>query len=560
MQTTTICKIFLVAILIQNVYQINASRSSMTRVRKGIDIDFENSEAINAIWRKSSVDVSDQEVSINIALTQPKAAELEAFFNSVSNPQNENYGKYMTRAELIEMMSVEEEVIGRVSMWLKLNGVDKINVISTRDMINIKAPVSVVEDLLEVKFHLFVDLETKSTVIRSLDAPSVPQFVAADIETIMQVNNFPVPYVLKKYEQKVAGAVNTPKTLRALYQISDVGVGNGVNVSQACAEFQGQKFSDDDLSQFEQMFGIPQQKVRSVHDQNPDDGGNGVEAELDVQYIIGVSQNITTDAWLQSGGSFDLVEFADNVINTGDSPMVWSISYGEAMSSVSVETAKRVNAEFMKLSSLGVSIIFASGDSGVYSRGKLFFKFHPSYPSGLPAVTAVGATNLNSDGTEDTAVDWSGGGFTVEGYFPRSQVATYQDDAVNAYFNSGVKLPPSDKYNKDGTGEPDVSAQGVLFQVVVGGQVQSVGGTSAACPTFAAVISLLNSERAKAGKGPLGYLNHLIYQNPQMFNDIVKGENNDGHEYGFQATKGWDPVTGMGTPNYPEMKKVAMNV
>ena len=49
------------------------------------------------------------------------------------------------------------------------------------------------------------------------------------------------------------------------------------------------------------------------------------------------------------------------------------------------------------------------------------------------------------------------------------------------------------------------------FQVVSGGQVHSVGGTSASSPTFAAIAALLNDARIAEGKPPLGFLNPLLY-------------------------------------------------
>eukprot|EP00003_Mantamonas_plastica_P003125 TRINITY_DN1252_c0_g2_i1.p1 TRINITY_DN1252_c0_g2~~TRINITY_DN1252_c0_g2_i1.p1 ORF type:complete len:580 (+),score=184.83 TRINITY_DN1252_c0_g2_i1:67-1740(+) len=552
----TIAKIFLIAILIQNVFAFTTAAHEK-RVLKGIDI---SEEAISGVWESSPFaarEISDMEISVNFALTQPKTQELDELFHAVSDPQNENYGQYLTREQLVEMMAVDEEVIGRVSMWLKTSGVNNINVMTTRDIINIRAPVSLIEDLLQVRFSAWVDRKTGNSVIRSLDAPSVPSFIADDIHVITQVNNFPlprVPLVQKKTAPLGKEATNTPASLRALYKITDVG-SQAVNVSQGCVEFEGQKYSAHDLEKFQEHFKLPQQTVRkNFHDAA---GTGHVEANLDVQYIMGVAQGVATDMYLEQGLSFDMLKWADEVVATPGAPLVWSISYGEAMMTVSAATAQRVNSEIQKLGVIGVSVMIASGDTGVYSRTGGTDKFHPSYPAGLPSVTAVGATDLNSDGTEDTAVDWSGGGFTIDGYFPRSQVATYQDAAVKAYFASGVTLPPKDMYNANGVGIPDVSAQGVKFEVYYHDFKISVGGTSAACPTFAATISLLNTELNKAGKPPMGFLNPWIYQNGAAFNDIVKGTNNNKEKYGFTATKGWDPVTGMGTPNYPEMRKAA---
>lgn len=104
---------------------------------------------------------------------------------------------------------------------------------------------------------------------------------------------------------------------------------------------------------------------------------------------------------------------------------------------------------------------------GVYDRlpwAGFVGPFHPSFPACLPAVTAVGATQLEADGSEDTGVNWSGGGFSPSAYFTRSN-ATWQEAAVDAYFKSGVKLPEQSKWDRNGRGIPDVSAVGVDFQV-----------------------------------------------------------------------------------------------
>jgi hypothetical protein len=65
--------------------------------------------------------------------------------------------------------------------------------------------------------------------------------------------------------------------------------------------------------------------------------------------------------------------------------------------------------------------------------------------------------------------------------------------------------------------------------------------------------------RLQAGKPTLGWFNPLLYAHPEMFNDITVGSNGAGIHCGgkgFPTAVGWDPVTGLGTPNYPAMAKV----
>ena len=80
-------------------------------------------------------------------------------------------------------------------------------------------------------------------------------------------------------------------------------------------------------------------------------------------------------------------------------------------------------------------------------------------------------------------------------------------------------------------------------------------------------------ERIRAGKrGPIGFVNPTIYKHPEIWTDVVKGNNgycNDdfgnrtshyGPPYGYNCTEGWDPVTGLGSPRYPELLKVFMDL
>ena len=89
-------------------------------------------------------------------------------------------------------------------------------------------------------------------------------------------------------------------------------------------------------------------------------------------------------------------------------------------------------------------------------------------------------------------------------------------------------------------------------------------GTSAATPVVASVVARLNELRFAAGKPALGFLNPLFYQNPAAFNDVTSGTNcglpagcsHTASGRGFPAVVGWDPVTGLGTPNYAALAKI----
>lgn len=77
---------------------------------------------------------------------------------------------------------------------------------------------------------------------------------------------------------------------------------------------------------------------------------------------------------------------------------------------------------------------------------------------------------------------------------------------------------------------------------------------------WASIITLINQERQTAGKGPVGFLNPVLYANPGVLTDIKNGSNPNCGSSGFKAVSGWDPITGLGTPNYPALLKLYLSL
>ncbi|KAI1325715.1 putative alkaline serine protease AorO [Xylariaceae sp. FL0255] len=264
---------------------------------------------------------------------------------------------------------------------------------------------------------------------------------------------------------------------------------------------------------------------------------------------------------------------------------VISVSYGEQEDDLPTNYQQRQCAEIMKLGMQGVTVVFASGDSGVAARstddnnadgclgnGEVF---NPDVPASCPYITAVGATLLvgSAAADEETAVTRfpSGGGFS--NIYPRP---SYQDSAVNTYLTdhtptyktyniSGTNNPSESVtagglYNIGGRGYPDVSAVGDNVLIINNGLPTLIGGTSAAAPVFASIINRVNEERIAVGKNPVGFVNPTLYAHPEMFHDITVGNNSGCGTPGFYAASGWDPVTGLGTPNYPALLSQFMSM
>lgn len=176
-------------------------------------------------------------------------------------------------------------------------------------------------------------------------------------------------------------------------------------------------------------------------------------------------------------------------------------------------------------------------------------------------VFPVGGTTLigNDTSSGEKAVDFfgSGGGFSNIFTTP-----SYQREAVTQFMEKYAPDYGPNVYNDTGNarGYPDVSAIGDNVATVFNGSTFGVGGTSASAPIVAGIVTLLNEARLAAGKGPLGFLNPVFYAHPEAFNDITIGNNSGCGSGGFQASPGWDPVTGLGTLNFEKLKTIVLDL
>jgi tripeptidyl-peptidase I len=269
----------------------------------------------------------------------------------------------------------------------------------------------------------------------------------------------------------------------------------------------------------------------------------------------------TRDQPRQPGSNEPYLEWLTYMLNLEDEdlPQTISTSYGEEEQSIPREYALKTCNMFMQLGARGVSVLFSSGDAGpgngCVSNINNETMFEPTYPAGCPWVTSVGATI----GTKpERAVSFSSGGFS--NYFDQP---AYQKTAVGNYLDS-IGDTYAAFYNRSGRGIPDVSAQGMNFAVYDKGVLQLLAGTSASAPVIAGIVALLNAARRSIEQPPLGFLNPWLYNATGAFTDVAvgygvgcynaKGVNRSAR---WNATAGWDPVTGLGTPKFDVLLALA---
>jgi tripeptidyl-peptidase-1 len=272
-----------------------------------------------------------------------------------------------------------------------------------------------------------------------------------------------------------------------------------------------------------------------------------------------------------------------------DAAKVVTISYAYNEHDLMPAYEQRQCNEYLKLGLMGTSFLVSSGDNGVAGNGDQCIDpsnprpgadatytdgssgvFTPMFPAGCPYVTAVGATQIIG-GTnivralaadkqpEETLaqVAFSGGGFSNVFALP-----DYQADTVKDWFRKYPPIYGSDRFNNSQRtrGFPDISANGANYAFAVNAEWSLTYGTSASAPVLGSILTLINQERLKAGKSSIGFINPTAYAHPEVFTDVTSGNNGGCGVDGWFAVPGWDPVTGLGTPNYPKMLELWMSL
>ncbi len=323
-----------------------------------------------------------------------------------------------------------------------------------------------------------------------------------------------------------------------------------------------------DMDVFDRNFNLPPITIKVLapfgaipfDPANNDMNGWAAETELDVQVIHAIAPDanivVLTSPVSETEGTIGLPEFlkleqyaVNNHLGTIISQS-WGASEVTLKDSAGQQEIQKWDAFYKQATTQqGITFFGSSGDNGSTDFADLkatILSKQPttSFPTDDPWVTSVGGTSLSRAGNtsfQETA--WnnrfgaSGGGYSA--FFTRP---VYQGCCVKSTSMRGV---------------PDVSgnADPATGLAIYTGGWQLGGGTSASAPLWAAIAAIANQMAGRA----LGFLNPALYKlagsssYAQDFHDIIKGNNNETVDGtivpGYAAAQGWDPVTGLGSPN-----------
>ena len=240
-------------------------------------------------------------------------------------------------------------------------------------------------------------------------------------------------------------------------------------------------------------------------------------------------------------------------------PSVVSISWGgpEDAPYTTAQMRKGMEQVLQDAMDLGVTVCCASGDDGSADLPpkNRDGKPHVDFPASSALALACGGTALAGSGSTITAeFAWNEGDPSGPSSPSGAGGGGVSNFAKKPAYQSSLAIPKSPK-GFTGRGVPDVagnadSASGYLCKLQGIPQLVPIGGTSAVAPLWSALLALVNEKRAQLGKKSVGFANPLLYQSAKAFRDITVGSNDiDGTLKVYKTASGWDPCTGMGSPD-----------
>jgi len=317
----------------------------------------------------------------------------------------------------------------------------------------------------------------------------------------------------------------TPQSLRPVYNLPTSG---GTQVI-AIVDAYDYPTAENDLNVFSLQFALPPcttangcfQKVFANGSKPRSNCGWAQEASLDIEWAHAMAPNariILVEAKSNSFSDlFQAVDVASNLVSSNGSWGEVSMSWGgsEFSSEASYDS---------HFTTAGIVYFAASGDTG----GKTI------YPGVSPNVVSAGGTTLHRDANGNflSETGWSGSGGGKSLYENRP---SYQD-AVSSVVGAKRGVPD---FSFDADPNSGVSVyDSTLCQGVSGWLV--FGGTSVASPALAGIVNLAGHFYASSNTELTTIYSDM--SNSSDFRDITSGTAGS-----FNATTGWDFVTGVGS-------------
>jgi subtilase family serine protease len=485
-----------------------------------------------------------EQVRFTFLLRLPGAARMKQALAAEQDPHSPQFGHLIDPRSFGRRFGISAVSLARVEAVLRAGGVQVTASYPQRTALAVLGTVATVRRMLGVRIEQYGDSQGRRWHA-PVGSPIVPAALSAFVSGVTGLDTRP-----KWHAQNVPMGGLTPETVPAAYDSAPLksrGI-SGYGLRIAVISFSD--YNHGDPAAFAARFGLtgPEAQIISVDGGTTDTSG-ARESNLDIDVIRAVApqaQILFYEVPQSSSSYTDVI----NRIVADHSANIISSSWGQCELGLDPSQRAGDSLAISAAEAAGISMFVASGDAGAYDcqEGDLTdHRLSVDWPASSAGAIAVGGTrlDLHADGTYAGEGGWEdilsgrggGGGVTTGDARPSWQAGP---GVHNSYSNGRRQVP-------DVSADADPGTGWMTYSNASYGQA---GGTSAAAPFWASSMLLVQQYAATQGVSKLGYVNPILYalaasrQPFPPFHDVTLG----GNRY-FQTTPGWDPATGLGSPD-----------
>lgn len=459
------------------------------------------------------------------------------------------YGHYLSPAQFGRRFGVGTAALARLSMRLRRLGLEAVRSYPQETSLRVRATAAAVRRVFGVTLRGYVDPSGERYRAAS-GAPVVPPALAPWVSAVSGLDT-------RSYAtlDSLPFAALRPVDLATGYDISPLYGGSGEGKGETIAVLSIGHVSLSDYAYFSSQVGLPAGPRPIVRVLSTPDKKDTTEGDLDLETVHSVAPQAQIVDYETSWSSLPA---AINTIADNNSISIVSASFS-ACDGYTPSQGDELPAGFrrdvenalMAAALKGDSFFFATGDSGAYACEQATpsdTTLSVGFPSDAPYAVAVGGTVLSLNGTgtyqsetgwQDDASNQGGGG----GLNPFDAAPPWQSAVRVSGISNGKRQTP------DVSAAAGAASPTLVYDRGDGG-FESVWGTSASTPFWAASMLLVAQHVEHEGAGPLCFAAPLLYAIAELswvnppFHDVTVG----GNRY-YNAGAGWDFATGWGSPN-----------
>jgi subtilase family serine protease len=514
-------------------------------------------------------------------------AKLEALLTAQHDPRSPQFHKWLTPEQFGRRFGVSDGDLAAVTGWLESHGFRIEEVAPGRGWINFSGSVDQVENAFQTQIDDYL-VGGKLHHANSAE-PSIPAAISDIVHGVLTLHDFYKHPMTTHVEQVSADATNpqwtngsshylSPGDSQTIYNVKPLYSASINGTGQTIAIVGRTDIKTADVKLFRSAFGLPAKTPTIVHNGTaPGDlgGGEETEADLDVEWSGAIAKNATTKFVVsKSTSTTDGVDLSAQYIVSHNLAPVMSTSFGQCEKNMGTAENAFYKNLWSQAATQGITAFISSDDSGAAGcetgGAKKGTVQAVNGLASTPYNVAVGGTQFSD--TSNPSKYWNATNTptytSAKGYIPEkvwnesgsvsggsglwSSGGGKSTIYAKPVWQSLVGVPADGKRDV-----PDVSLAAAGhdgYLIVQGGGLSSVGGTSAASPSFASIMALVVEKKgARQGNANVRFyaLGKAQYNSggTAVFHDTKTGSNTVPGVTGFAATTGYDRATGLGSVN-----------